>query len=203
MFKNILKAVFAVTVILASNPASAIECADPKAFVESVRDSVLAVIKSPASDTEKQTQLDKAFRDTADTEWMSKFVLGRNYSKLTPEQQAEYSKVYTDFLSASYVQRFREYNGDVITVNSVKPNNEDFNVDTTINRPGKAAINVNYRVHKSGNCFKVIDVVAEGVSLISTQRQDFTAAFGQRGYDGLIEVLKTKTAQFNSGQGDK
>ena len=200
MFKNILKTVFAVTIIMVSNPASAYECNDPKAFVESVRDSVLAVIKSPASDAEKQTKLDQAFRETADTQWMSKFVLGRNYSKLTPEQQNEYSVVYTDFLSASYVQRFREYNGDVITVNSVKPVNNDSNVDTSIQRPGKGPINVTYRIRKSGECFKVADVVAEGVSLINTQRQDFTSAFSQRGYDGLIQVLKTKTEQLKGSK---
>ncbi len=198
MFKNILKIVFAVTIILACGKAQAYDCSEPKAYVSSVRDAVLGVINGKGSDAEKHSQLNKVFRETADTEWMSKFVMGRNYSKLTPEQQKEYAGVYTDYLSASYVDRFRQYNGEEIVVNSVKPVNSDFNVDTTIQRAGKASVNVTYRIRKAGSCYKVADISAEGVSLINTQRQDFTSSFGSRGYDGLIQLLKDKTQQINN-----
>lgn len=200
MFKNILKIVFTVTMILASGQAHAYDCSEPKNYVTSVRDTVLDVINGQGSDADKHAKLDSIFRETADTQWMSKFVLGRNYAKLTPEQQTEYAGVYTDYLSASYVDRFRQYNGEEITVTGVKPVNDDFNVDTTIKRQGKAPVNVTYRIRKASECFKVGDIVAEGVSLINTQRQDFASAFNGRGYDGLVQLLKDKTKQLNSAK---
>jgi len=198
MFKTILKTVFTVTIILTATPAIAADCSDPKAFVTSVKDDVLAILSSQSSDDEKRSKLDADFRQVADTEWMSKFVMGRNYSKLTPEQQNEYAGVYADYLSASYVEKFRQYNGETITINSVKQVNDDTNVDTTINRKDKAPVDVTYRIRKGASCLKVADIVAEGVSLINTQRQDFASVFNSQGYDGLIQVLKNKTQQLNS-----
>lgn len=197
--KHIFKTVFAVALIMTASNSYAADCADPKAFVTTVKDDVLNVLNSQASASDKRSQLDAKFRTVADTQWMGKFVMGRNYSKLTPEQQTEYAAVYTDYLSASYVDKFRQYNGETITVDNSKPLNDDFNVDTTINRKDKASVNVAYRVRKAEGCFKVEDIIAEGVSLINTQRQDFNSVFNSKGYDGLIDVLKKKTNQLNSG----
>lgn len=196
MFKKIIT-VIAVAIAASSSSAHALDCSEPKAYVDSVKTDVLNVLSSQDSDAQKQAKLDSTFRQVADIDFMAKFVLGRNYSQLTPEQQAQYSKVYADYLTASYVQRFREYNGETVVVNAVKPVNNDFVVDTTINRPSKAPVDVSYRLRKEGGCFKISDIVAEGVSLINTQRQDFNSAFGQRGFDGLIQLLKDKTAQMN------
>jgi phospholipid transport system substrate-binding protein len=199
MLKKFIKTVIAVAFLAASTQAQAIDCADPKAFVESVKGDVLNVLNSGASDDEKRTQLDGIFRNITDVNWMGKFVLGRTYNTLTPEQQQQYGPIYADYLSASYVERFKEYNGQTITINQVKPINNDFAVDTTIQRTQKAPIDVTYRVRKVGGCYKVADIIAEGVSLINTQRQEFGSAASRQGFDGLIKSLQDKTQQYKSG----
>lgn len=200
MKKTFSKILIAATLILSSTSANAYDCADPKAFVTSVRDAVLNIINSKSSDADKHNDLNRIFLETADTQWMGKFVLGRNYTNLTPEQQKIYSDAYSEYLASSYVDRFKQYNGETINVSGVKPNNNDFNVDTVIDRPGKAPVNVTYRIRKIEECYKVEDIVAEGVSLIQTQRQDFAATFNSRGFDGLVELLKDKTKQINAAK---
>lgn len=191
--KKFYGTVIAVAIALTSTSALALECTDPKGFVESVKDQALVTINSEGSDSEKRAKLDQLFREVADIEWMGKFVLGRSYAKLTPEQQKEYSTVYADYLSNSYVDRFRKYNGQKIEVTQVKPLNSDFVVNTTVDsQDGKQPIAVTYRLRKVGSCFKLADINAEGISLLNTQRQEFTSVVNSRGTDGLLESLKKK-----------
>ena len=180
------------------NASAAISCADPKAFVEDVKNQVLSVIKSSESDDQKRTTLNSDFRAIADITGMGKFALGRAYASLTPDQEQQYATAYADYMSASYVNRFKKYNGQTITVNSMKPQNANFAVDTTINSQGESPVDVVYVLKSQDGCFKVVDIVAENVSLVNTQRQDFNSVFNAKGFDGLVGLLKQKTDQFNS-----
>ena len=41
----------------------------------------------------------------------------------------------------------------------------------------------------------IFDIIAEGVSLISTQREEFSGVVARSGVDSLIHTLKIKNAQ--------
>lgn len=176
--------------------ASAADCSSPQKYVESLSNDVVNVIKSGAADKAKEDKLTGIFKSVVDSNWMGKFVMGRNWKGLTEDQQKTYLGKYSQYLIASYVPIFREYSGEKVAVNSAKSLEKegDFMVDTLIDRPGKESVVVNYRVRKAGSCYKVTDILAEGISLINTQRQDFNAVFTRKGYDGLIDSLNAKIA---------
>ncbi len=198
MTKNIKKFALVIAFILSAAPAMAADCSDPKNYVEGVKNDVLAVLNGNADAATKKTKLNAIFLNVADVNFMGKFALGRTYSQLTPAQQKDYMAAYSEYLSASYVDKFKEYNGQNITVTGVKPNGDDFSVETSIEREGKQPIIVTYRLRKAGGCFKVGDIIAEGVSLITTERQDFASVANQKGTDGLIQTLKDKTEQYKN-----
>ena len=70
----------------------------------------------------------------------------------------------------------------------------DFLVQTAITRPSGPALNYEWRVREGSNGIKIVDVIVEGVSLLVTQRSDFTSVAGQNGIDGLIATLRNKVA---------
>lgn len=174
--------------------AAAANCANPQKFVEGLSGDVIKVIESKSSEAGKEAQLTSLFKRNVNTNWMGKFVLGRNWKELTPAQQNKYLSKYSDYLVASYVPTFKKYSGEKITVGSVKQLEKDgeFVVHTTIARPEKESVIVNYRVKKEGACYKINDIVAEGISLLNAQRQDFSSVFSSKGFDGLMESLDRK-----------
>ena len=186
----------AAIIVFASANAKAADCSSPEKYVSSLSDEVVTVIQNGGDDAAKEAKLTKIFKNIVDTSWMGKFVLGRNWKTLTPDQQKTYLTKYADYLVASYIPTFRKYSGEKVNIlSSAKLEQPDeFNVATTIERPGKEGVSVNYRVRKQAGCYKVADIVAEGISLINTQRQDFGAVFGRTGYDGLIQSLDRKIA---------
>lgn len=201
--KKLLSLTLAAMIAFTSAKAEAADCSSPEKYIETLSSEVVSVIQGGGTDATKEAQLTTIFKRIVDTNWMGKFVLGRNWKTLTPEQQNAYLGKYSDYLVASYVPTFRKYSGEKINVAGATPLEKqgEFNVNTTIDRPGKESVIVNYRVRKEGTCYKVTDIVAEGISLINTQRQDFGAVFGRKGYDGLIDSLNRKIAAPNAAAG--
>lgn len=185
---------FAASIAVFSTNSLAADCSAPDKYVGSLSGEVVKVIEGTAADSAKEAQLTAIFKKTVDANFMGKFVLGRNWNTLTPEQQKIYLGKYSEYLVASYVPTFRRYSGEKINVLSSKPMEKagEFSVATSIERDAKQPVLVTYRIRKEGGCYKVTDIVAEGISLINTQRQDFGAVFSRKGYDGLIESLNRK-----------
>ena len=72
---------------------------------------------------------------------------------------------------------------------------EDSMVSTriTLGNEGSPA-NVEWRVRQGDTGYRIIDVVAEGVSLAVTTRNEFGAIVSQGGIDGLLAQLRERRA---------
>jgi phospholipid transport system substrate-binding protein len=66
-------------------------------------------------------------------------------------------------------------------------------------RPQTQPSQVEWRVRQKGPEPKIIDVVAEGVSLVITNRAEFDAIVNRRGLDGLLEGGKAVTVPVMKG----
>ena len=49
---------------------------------------------------------------------------------------------------------------------------------------------VDFRVRPTNGTFKLIDVVVEGLSMLKTQRDEFSSVIQRNGVDGLIASLQ-------------
>ena len=58
---------------------------------------------------------------------------------------------------------------------------------------GSEPVDVNYRVRKQGDTYKIFDVIVEGVGLLTTQRSEFSSVIADKGIDYLIDQLATKS----------
>lgn len=193
--------IFALAIFLFAAGATAqaeskINCTGPKEFVDSMDDLVISTILDKSTDEATKTKiLAKFFRDYVNIEWIGKFVMGRNWRGLEETQQKQYLLAYEDYLIATYVPIFKDYNGEKMEFISSTPlkRENEFLVSTKIVSEGSPDINAKYRVKKKDGCFKVYDIVAEGVSMLNTQRQDFSSIYSRKGYDELMRILRSKS----------
>lgn len=167
-----------------------------KQFVQKTADATLAIVSDKsAGDTEKESKLNKLFESSVDIEWTARFALGQHWNDTTDEQKKEYTATYKDYLMSSYVPKFREYTDQDVAIKSVSPDGEgEYLVQTEIINTGKAPIRVDYKIRESKGQYIIFDIIAEGVSMITTQRSDFGSILTRQGVDTLVKKLKEKTA---------
>jgi hypothetical protein len=74
-------------------------------------------------------------------------------------------------------------------------------VKTTVKDAGRQIIPVDYRLEKSGEAWKVTDVVVENLSLVTNYRSSFASEVSRSGIDGLIKALEEKNRTVAKGLG--
>lgn len=193
-FSALLLAVFLLCSF--SSTASASE-EEVRQFVNSLSERTLAIIKDSAvSSSKKEQELSALFTETIDTEWIGKFALGRYVRTITPEQLKRYQENYTKYLIINYVPNFRDYTGQTLKLTSISDTGKGtYLVQTEIVSPNGPSIRVDYRVRQKESSFKIYDIIAEGVSLITTQRAEFGSVLSQQGIDFLIAKLEKRISE--------
>ncbi|PIR37347.1 MAG: hypothetical protein COV35_09640 [Alphaproteobacteria bacterium CG11_big_fil_rev_8_21_14_0_20_39_49] len=166
-----------------------------KQFIKEVSGKAIELIKSnDTNELIKEQQLSKLFEDSVDTDWISKFVIGKYWRDASDAQKTVYLELHRQFLINSYVPKFKNYtNQQILFKNTFDEGSNEFLVETEIVQEDGTAVKVDYRVRKIDNAeYKIFDVIAEGISLINTQRSEFASILSRKGVDYLIKKLKTK-----------
>jgi phospholipid transport system substrate-binding protein len=134
------------------------------------------------------------FLQTVDVKWIARFALGKYWNQASDEQRAKYLEVHKKFLLNGYIPKFREYNNQKIKVTKSSQISEDeYLVETKIISQDGTEVNVSYKVKKHEDAkYIAFDVIAEGVSLITTERADFASVLSRDGIDALITKLGEK-----------
>ncbi len=167
------------------------------AYIESLGHKALDVIskKDAAKETKQQT-LENIFKDNVDFPWVGRFVMGRFWRPATPEQQTRYLAAYQTFLIKHYTSRFTEYTSGSFKITGSsegEPNEYTVNMQIIANDASEPPILIDYKVRKDKTSFKVFDIIVEGVSLITTQRSEFSSVLNSKGVDGLTSMLEAKS----------
>ncbi len=165
-------------------------------FIEGLADDTLSIIKSVPDKKEKQVKLEALFSQHVDIPWIGRFVLGRFWKQASPAQQADYLNKYQGFIISHYTSHLTDYSDGAYRVINIRQDAADeFTVSMQIQPPNRDPIQVDYRVRGSGGgVMKIFDIVIEGVSLIATQRSEFSSVVQNKSLDVLIKQLEEKTA---------
>ena len=132
---------------------------------------------------------------------MAKWVLGKNWKRASPEQQAGFIEQFKALLVRTYARALLEYSGQQIKYLAVeqKPDSKLAVVKTELTSAGAQAFPVAYRMYRKDQTWKVVDVAVDGVSLVSTYRGSFAARIKDSGFDGLLQELASKNEQLAAG----
>jgi len=167
---------------------------EARAFAEKIGTDALAILNSAQDAPAKHASLKQLFTQVVDTDWVGRFVLGQYWRKLNPAQQQSYLTSYRSFLAATYTANFEDYAGDTsFKVTGVKPLQRagQYLVAVDVLRPGQT-IKIDYRLHETSGQFHIVDIVVEGVSLLATQRSEFSSVVQRQGIDTLISSLQKR-----------
>lgn len=128
---------------------------------------------------------------------MSKWVLGKkNWRGASEAQREKFVSEFRTLLIRTYAKALLEYADESIEYLPVEENPDSslVVVKTRVIQSGSTAVPIDYRMHISGGEWKVVDLVVDGVSLISTYRGSFASQIKKSGLDSLINKLSQRNA---------
>jgi phospholipid transport system substrate-binding protein len=153
-------------------------------------------LKKPEREDERVTRLRKIADSRFDYGEMAKRSLGGQWGKLAERERQEFIDLFTEFLTATYVEKIHSYSGE-----EVRFLNEQLKGDyaevRSIMVGKKTEIPLDYRLMMKGGDWKAYDVLVDGVSMVGNYRQQFAALLRSSSYEHLVQMLREKVAQFN------
>ncbi len=172
------------------------ELKSAKTFIEKVASDVInGIINTDKSRDTKIKELRVILTSNLDMDKISKLVLARNWNTATEAQKKEFSTVFTSVNVLTWVDRFEEFKGNTIDILNAEPSQKEgqYFVNSSILFAGEKT-SIAWRVEKSANCFKIIDIVVQGVSMLQTYRTEYNSVIANsaNGIDELITLLKNK-----------
>jgi phospholipid transport system substrate-binding protein len=193
-------AIVALALLAVAVPAAA---QTPSQVVDGLASQVILVLKDPQLDSQqKRTQIQNIAYGAIDFPTLCKLVLARNWPKFSAEQRAQFEEEFKQHLSMTYGRNVDNYKNEKVQIlGERQEQHDDVTVQSKILRGGSDDILVDYRLRKTTDGqWKIIDVIVEGVSLVSNFRSQFQDVVSNGGPDRLIALLKEKNASGESLQ---
>jgi phospholipid transport system substrate-binding protein len=171
--------------------------ATPKETVEQGVDKVLKTLGDPAfkakAKDEKIDTIGKEIDHIFDFEELSKRTLGRDWKKMSAEQQTEFVKLFKQLLQGVYADRLLEYSDQKIIFDKetmLKKGSAE--VQSFLQTSDGKKIPLFYRLTDKSGSWKVYDVIIEGVSMVKNYRTQFRQILSKGSPEKLIETLREK-----------
>ena len=99
----------------------------------------------------------------------------------------------------TYGPKFNSYNGKKFTVNSVEKQGSFYLAKSEFTpKNSNTVIFFDFRVIEDDGNYYIVDFIAEGVSLIETQRSEFNSTINDEGLDKFLEILKKRVDALKS-----
>ncbi|MCC6849530.1 MAG: ABC transporter substrate-binding protein [Deltaproteobacteria bacterium] len=167
------------------------------AVVEKTTSSAIAILVDPSLSTEaKRQRVEDVVLRSIDFETLSRLVLARNWSRFDERQRVEFMELFKNHLSMTYGRNVESYKNEKVQIAGERlENGGDTTVKTKVVRGGNHDILVDYRLRRKDGAWKIIDVVIEGVSLVSNFRSQFQDVVSNGGPERLLALLREKNAR--------
>ncbi len=144
----------------------------------------------------RRDALDAVVKSTFDLPFIASIAVGRHWKSFSGSQRAAMVDTFTRLTVATYASRFDDYGGEKFVVTAVRElKRRRMLVRTEIRSPDGDVVQLDYVLHESAGAWKVINVIADGVSDLSIKRSEYASIIKQNGFDGLISRINDQISK--------
>ncbi len=127
-------------------------------------------------------------------------LLGTHLKKTSPEERAEFVTAFRDYLVSSYAQVLTLYTNQQIVLEKAKKIPEGkriISVRVDILDSARPAVKVDFKLRKNKKTgeWEAFDMVAEGVSLLSTKQSEWNGKIRKEGISSVSKELVSLAQQ--------
>jgi len=189
---------------LAQNTANA-SVGAPDALVKSMSDNVLdSIRKDPGLQTGDVARMNRMIDEQVlpylNFEKMTRLAVGRAWREASPAQQQALTREFRTLLVRTYagaVSAAKDYTVQMRPFRA-EANEADVLVRTQAVPARGDPIQLDYRLEKTANGWKIYDVNVMGIWLVENYRNTFAGEISRGGIDGLIKTLTDRNKALES-----
>ena len=165
-------------------------------FLIELTDRAVVQLTEPGlAEAERKLRFRRLLNEAFDLPVIGRFVLGRYWRRAGAAQRNDFLDAFEDMMMFRFLPLFSGFSSENFDVGPSRPykNNPDFvSVESKLRQDNGEPIHVNWRVRKHDDGYKIVDIVAEGVSIAVTLRSEYVSVLKRNGgdVDALTQVLR-------------
>lgn len=189
----------AIVAVILAGPAPAAE--DAGEFLISFGKRAVKELKDPSiGDVERERRFRELLNEAVDIPAIGKFILGVHWRRAAAQEQQDFLGVFEDIVVQRFLPMFTcqpdDYSGtgfDIVDVQRDQKNHQTVFVSAQVIREQGAPVRLKWRLRERDKQFKILDISAEGLSMVLTLRQEYNSTINRSGsVDGLVQLLREK-----------
>ena len=167
----------------------------PDVLIKEVSSDVIDAVKADksiqAGDVQKVIALvDSKVLPYFNFQRMTSLAVGKSWRQATPEQQKALQNEFKTLLVRTYAGALAQVKDQTVQLKPMRSSPEDNEVVVRTEVRGKGdPIQLDYRLEKAADSWKIYDVNVLGVWLVENYRNSFAQEISTGGIDGLIAKL--------------
>ncbi len=174
---------------------SAAENSAAVATVDNLHAALLDIMRNAKSRgfAGRRDRIAPVIRESLDLPFIARFALGRYWKDLSAGQQDAFVEVFSRWTVVHYASRFDGYTSEQFKTISSAParrNRELVRTVLEVNDDPADNVSLDYLLHETGSKWRIVNVIANGVSDLSLKRADYGAVVKAQGLDSLIAKLE-------------
>ena len=124
---------------------------------------------------------------------IARIVVGKEWKKFTNEQKIKLTDIFSRLSIATYAYNFKSYSGE-----SFRYLSEDETarggviVHSVLVLPEDKDVKFDYMLKKKGDNWRIINIIASGVSDLALKRSEYTSVLKREGFEALIAKIQEK-----------
>lgn len=192
----------AAVISVCTVPAAVAETSAPAATVERLHSALLEAMKGADAlgFGGRRDKLAPVIMESFDLAFICKVILGRNWDELSQDEHIQMIDTFTRLTITTYAARFDGFSGESFRTVEEKPMNRGRKlVRTELVRPADEAIQLDYVLHQAQDRWRIVNVVAEGVSDLSLKRADYGSVIKREGFKTLMQKLEGQIDDLEKG----
>jgi phospholipid transport system substrate-binding protein len=170
---------------------------EPTVQVKETVDAVIKILnnkelKKPENQNERRKKVRETVEKRFDFEEMAKRSLALHWKNRTPQEQKEFTSLFSDLLEDTYIRKIERYEDEKVVYTDEKTEGSYATVRTKISTTKGIEIPVDYKIFRKDQKWEVYDIFVEGVSLVNNYRSQFNEIIRSGSYEELVQKLKKK-----------
>lgn len=168
--------------------------ATPQATVEALHRALIEAARRTEVE-ERYRVLEAVVTATHDLPYIAEFALRRQWPALSAADRERFVAAFETLSVMTYASRFANVDADTFTITGSEPAASGrTTVTATVARANGEPVTLEYLLQRTDDGWRIINIVADGVSDLALKRSEYQAALASGTLDDLIAELEAQTA---------
>ena len=196
--KKWLLGIATASTLFCASAFAQVDSSDPYKMVQDVASKTFERIKNEQADIKAdpeklRTVMEEELLPYIDYRFAAFMVLGKHFRSVPEDRLGEYVQVFREYLVTSYAVAMGYYDDQEVLFEPEGDwqGKKTVTVRAVIQDDDRPDIKIAFIVRKGrSDEWRAYDMVAEGISLVSSKRSEFESILRQDGIDKVIEIMK-------------